>query len=170
MRRRNKLRNYKTSCPPQLNHKVIRIFLVLIYLRDIAGRNHENKSFLVVKYVFTVFNGKIANRVWKILKCSNKTYSLTIHSGLSSSNCGRTEEGSWGARTSSLHWPPNFELCFVFQLKYPSQCQTVCQIIQLHMLRYGDPESGTLTTMRKKQAQNKLQGYLLALGKISVEK
>ena len=63
-----------------------------------------------------------------------------------------------------------FELCFVFQLKYPSQCQAVCQIIQLRMLRYGDPESGTLTTMRKKQAQNKLQGYLLALGKISVEK
>ena len=62
-----------------------------------------------------------------------------------------------------------YELCFVFQLKYPSQCQTVSLLMQLHVLKYGDQDSGTLAVMRKNAAHTKINTYLMVLGQILVK-
>ena len=39
-----------------------------------------------------------------------------------------------------------YELAFCFQLQYAKEAQTVCNIIQLRICKYGDPDTGTLTT------------------------
>ena len=51
------------------------------------------------------------------------------------------------------------ELCFVFQLEYPKHCQTTSNLIQLKICGYGNPEKGTLTTMRKDSAMKKINKY-----------
>ena len=58
-----------------------------------------------------------------------------------------------------------FELCFVFQLEYPRQSQTVINILQHKAARYGD-DKGTLTHMRKDTAMNRMAKYLKVVGEM----
>lgn len=51
------------------------------------------------------------------------------------------------------------ECAFVFQLEYPKPCQTVSNLVQLKLCGYGDPEKGTLTSMRKDSALKKVNKY-----------
>ena len=60
-----------------------------------------------------------------------------------------------------------FELCFVFQLEYPKQSQTVINILQHRAARYGD-DKGSLTHMRKDSAMNKLAKYLQIVGDLGI--
>ena len=52
-----------------------------------------------------------------------------------------------------------YELAFSFQLQYAKEAQTVCQIIQLRICKYGDPDTGTLTTQKKDTAFNQIVKY-----------
>ena len=60
-----------------------------------------------------------------------------------------------------------FELCFVFQLEYPRECQTVVNILQHKAARYGD-DKGSLTNMRRESAMNKMAKYLQVVEDTSV--
>lgn len=57
------------------------------------------------------------------------------------------------------------QVCFVFNLNYPKECQTLADILQRRVAKYGD-ETGTRTSGAKKTASNKLTKYLQTLGKI----
>ena len=53
-----------------------------------------------------------------------------------------------------------YELAFVFQLEYPKECQTISQVIQEKVARYGSVESGVnMTKSRTKTVTNKLEKY-----------
>ena len=52
-----------------------------------------------------------------------------------------------------------YELAFCFQLQYAKEAQTVCNIIQLRICKYGDPDTGTLTTQKKETALNQIVKY-----------
>ena len=52
-----------------------------------------------------------------------------------------------------------YELAFVFQLKYSKKCQTLAQIIQLKVLKYGDQELGSLTGQKKDQSLMKVRKF-----------
>jgi len=55
-------------------------------------------------------------------------------------------------------------LCFVVNLKYPKECQTVCDILQRKVAEYGD-DSGTKTQGSKSSAKSKFDKYLDGLGR-----
>ena len=52
-----------------------------------------------------------------------------------------------------------YNLVFVFQLKYSKKCQTLAQIIQLKVLKYGDQELGSLTGQKKDQSLMKVRKF-----------
>ena len=53
-----------------------------------------------------------------------------------------------------------FELVYVFQLHYPKECQTVSNILQEYVGKYGSVESGVnLTNSKKSTIVNKLEKY-----------
>ena len=52
-----------------------------------------------------------------------------------------------------------FEAAFSVQLKYPKECQTVSNIMQLRVAKYGDATDGTLTNQRKDTALNQVIKY-----------
>ena len=53
-----------------------------------------------------------------------------------------------------------FELVYVFQLHYPKECQTVSNILQEYVAKYGSVESGVnLTNSKKSTIVNKLEKY-----------
>ena len=56
-----------------------------------------------------------------------------------------------------------FELAFCFQLEYPETSQTVWNILQLFVMKYGDQDTGTLTKYRKETAKHKVQNYLAVI-------
>ena len=60
-----------------------------------------------------------------------------------------------------------FELAFCFQLEYPETSQTTWNIMQLYVMKYGDPDTGTLTKYRKDTARHKVQNYLAVIGDIA---
>lgn len=53
-----------------------------------------------------------------------------------------------------------FELVYVFQLHYPKECQTVSNILQEYVAKYGSVESGVnLTKSKTSTVVNKLEKY-----------
>ena len=53
-----------------------------------------------------------------------------------------------------------YELAFVFQLHYPKECQTVAQIIQEKVAKYGCVESGVnMSKSKMKTVANKMEKY-----------
>ena len=52
-----------------------------------------------------------------------------------------------------------YETAFCFQLKYPKEAQTVANIIQIRVAKYGDPTDGSLTNQRKDTAMNQITKY-----------
>ena len=52
-----------------------------------------------------------------------------------------------------------YHLAFSFQLKYGKEAQTTCNILQLRVAKYGDPDEGTLTNQKKDTAFNQIVKY-----------
>ena len=56
-----------------------------------------------------------------------------------------------------------YETAFCFQLKYPKECQTVANLMQLRVAKYGDPSDGSLTNQRKDTAMNQVMRYAMVV-------
>ena len=56
-----------------------------------------------------------------------------------------------------------FQLCFSFQLKYPTEVSALDHILQTRVAKYGDenPEGGRLTVLRREPLMNRLAKYTM---------
>ena len=52
-----------------------------------------------------------------------------------------------------------FQLAFMFKLEYGEKSQTVAEIIQLKIAKYGNSDKGTLTKRAKGTAKNKIKNF-----------